>query len=279
MDVGTDRANLKLLKYCNSGKSVFHFPDLFNSMNLLTKSVWNAKKISQILVLKINESCSSPAYLDILALWYQLLQLRDTQPPKIWGHPKVHQAPLCATSSETQQYSGTLTKFAYDKPSISQQIRTSSSHPIPPPVSSWDRSFPELLALLSCSCFTSFCCSSLGGRGWDMGAQTVWAFRCTWGYQHGTVYLLLVTLTSSGFLGLVILPFLLSFLPSMGFLLRNHLYFTPQIKRQKEIRDWGILFRHFFQTRWIFTKPLRKDIPECMRLFGECYRKEDGLTI
>lgn len=118
-----------------------------------------------------------------------------------------------------------------------------------------------------------------GREGLGLGARAVWAFRCTWGYQSGTVCLLLLTLTSSGFWGLGILPLLLSFLPSMGFLQRNHLYFTAQIKRQKEIRDWGILFRHFFQMRWIFTKSLKKGIPKCMRLFGEHHRKEEGSTL
>lgn len=64
--------------------------------------------------------------------FYPLISTSATErysAPKIWGHPKVHQAPPGAMSAETQQCSGTLTKFAYDKPPISQQI--SSSHLIP----------------------------------------------------------------------------------------------------------------------------------------------------
>lgn len=128
--MGTDRANLKLLNYCNRGQSVFYFPRSFlAAWTCWQRVIWNAKEhflFKDKWVLQFTSLLP-----DISALWYQLLKLRDIQAPTIWGHPKVHQAPQHATSAEMQQCSGTLTKFAYDKPSISQQIRTSSSHLIP----------------------------------------------------------------------------------------------------------------------------------------------------
>lgn len=147
---------------------------------------------------------------DIPALWYQLLQLRDTQAPKIWGQPKVHQAPPRATSAETQQCSGTLMKFTYDKPSISQQVRTSSSHLIPPSSEfmrlepSWTPCPPHL------QLFHFFLLLLSGWEGLGHGGTGSVSIQCTWGCQHGTLCLLLVPLTSSGFLGLVILPFFYS---------------------------------------------------------------------
>lgn len=195
--------------------------------------MWNAKENS----LFKDESCRSPAYFQTflhfdtnLRNWEisRLLKFEVIQ-KSIKHHYMPHQQ---------KHSSGPLTKFAYDKPSISQQVRTSSSHPIPPSSEfmrlepSWTPHPPQL------QLFHFFLLLLSGREGLGHGAQMVWAFRCTWGYQHGTVWLLLATLTSSGFLGLVILPFLLSFLPSMRFLLRNHLYFTPQTKKAE--RNWRL---------------------------------------
>lgn len=163
---------------------------------------------------------------DIPALWYQLLQLRDTQAPKIWGQPKVHQAPPRATSAETQQCSGTLMKFTYDKPSISQQVRTSSSHLIPPSSEfvrlqpSWTPCPPHL------QLFHFFLLLLSGREGLGHGGT---------GSVSIQVHLRLPAWYSVSSAGTTDLiwgfgisdPSLLLFLPSMGFLLRNHLYFTP----------------------------------------------------
>lgn len=97
--------------------SLFPTSFLFNSITLLIKRYVKCTRIFSYF-LNIKELCGSPAHFQTFLHFNsesRFCNLKDPQAPEIWGHPKVHQAPLGATSAEIQpERPACLQQSSYD---------------------------------------------------------------------------------------------------------------------------------------------------------------------